>query len=130
MKLKITIVKKFSPEEVFGHEVKRTSGEVVPLCGLEERDYIVEHQFKMPEGFCGKADPGVDQNCPGAWRGGGHRAPLSGYSGSAHRDVAGDKKTGGHRTGLTDGPPDSLFVNKGLFTIVLSVRCYVLSLNT
>ncbi|MHA2496897.1 MAG: TIGR04076 family protein [Candidatus Hodarchaeales archaeon] len=55
MKLKITIVKKFSPEEVFGHEVKRTSGEIVPLCGLEEREYIVEHQFKMPEGFCGKA---------------------------------------------------------------------------
>ncbi|MFW9916920.1 MAG: TIGR04076 family protein [Candidatus Thorarchaeota archaeon] len=69
MKLKITIVKKFSPEEVFGHKVKRTSGELVPLCGLEEREYIVEHQFKMPQDFCGKAWQDISRELSILWYG-------------------------------------------------------------
>jgi len=55
-KVKITIIKKFSPIDVFGHEVYSTSGTKVTTCGAfeEGQEFIVEHIDKMPEGFCGK----------------------------------------------------------------------------
>ncbi|MFX0209332.1 MAG: TIGR04076 family protein, partial [Candidatus Hodarchaeota archaeon] len=57
-KIKITIIKKFKPEEVFGHEIIRSSsGETIPPCQFFEEgdEFIAEHSFKMPEGFCGWA---------------------------------------------------------------------------
>jgi uncharacterized repeat protein (TIGR04076 family) len=56
--VKITVIKTFSPEDVFGHEVKSPKGEVVLPCnykGLEEgAEYLVE-KLEKPENFCGWA---------------------------------------------------------------------------
>jgi uncharacterized repeat protein (TIGR04076 family) len=68
-KLKITIFKKFSPEDVFGYEVKLLSGGKVPLCGLPEREYIVDHQFEMPDDFCGKAWQDMSRELALLWYG-------------------------------------------------------------
>ena len=56
-KVKITVIKKFSPIDVFGHEVYSTSGTKIVKCGAfeEGQEFIVEHIEKMPEGFCGWA---------------------------------------------------------------------------
>jgi uncharacterized repeat protein (TIGR04076 family) len=56
-KLKVTVVRKFSPEDVFGpdHGVTYYGGEI-PACGLElGQEFIVEDHRFMPEGFCGRA---------------------------------------------------------------------------
>ena len=44
-KVKITVVKKFSPIDVFGHEVYSTSGTKITRCGAfdEGQEYIVDH---------------------------------------------------------------------------------------
>ncbi|MFX0114065.1 MAG: TIGR04076 family protein [Candidatus Hodarchaeota archaeon] len=68
-KLKITIAKKFSSEDVFGHKIKRLSGGTVPICGLEEREYIVNHQFEMPNDFCGKAWQDMSRELALLWYG-------------------------------------------------------------
>ncbi|MFX1513570.1 MAG: TIGR04076 family protein [Promethearchaeota archaeon] len=55
-KIKISVVKRFSPEEVFGHEMKQSSGKVITQCTSFEdgQEFIVENLNK-PEGFCGWA---------------------------------------------------------------------------
>ncbi len=50
--LKITVVRAFSPEEVFGHEFRMASGEPVPKCQLEEGQSWTTDGWNMPEGFC------------------------------------------------------------------------------
>ncbi|MHA2009480.1 MAG: TIGR04076 family protein [Promethearchaeota archaeon] len=54
-KIKITVIRRFSPEEVFGHEMKYTSGEKVAPCsrnGLSEgMEWVVEY-MQRPENFC------------------------------------------------------------------------------
>ncbi len=56
-RVKITVIKKFSPIDVFGHEIYTTSGKKVTTCGTfdEGQEFIVDHISKMPEGFCGWA---------------------------------------------------------------------------
>lgn len=56
-KVKIIVIKKFSPIDIFGHEVYSTSGTKITTCGAfdEGQEFIVEHIEKMPEGFCGWA---------------------------------------------------------------------------
>jgi uncharacterized repeat protein (TIGR04076 family) len=57
-KIKITVVRRYSPEEVFGHQmVRSSSGEAIPTCQFFEdgQEFIAENSFKMPEGFCGWA---------------------------------------------------------------------------
>lgn len=56
-KVKITVIRKFSPEEVFGHGmIRQSTGESVPTCSLERgREFIVENHLEIPEGFCGQA---------------------------------------------------------------------------
>ncbi len=51
-KIKITVIKKFSPKDVFGHEYKTPTGEVVDKCSLEEAQEWISENGKMPEGFC------------------------------------------------------------------------------
>ena len=48
-KVKITIIKKFSPIDVFGHEVYSTSGTKITTCGTfeEGQEFVVEHIEKM-----------------------------------------------------------------------------------
>lgn len=61
-KIKITVIRRFSPEEVFGHEMKYPSGEKMAPCsrnGLSEgTEWIVEY-LQKPEDFCVWAWPDV-----------------------------------------------------------------------
>ncbi|MFW9800182.1 MAG: hypothetical protein ACFFD9_07095, partial [Candidatus Thorarchaeota archaeon] len=57
-RMKITVIRKYSPEEVFGHQMARSSsGKAIPPCQFfeEGQEFIAEHSFKMPDGFCGWA---------------------------------------------------------------------------
>jgi uncharacterized repeat protein (TIGR04076 family) len=51
-KLKITVVRAFSPEEVFGREFRNSFGDVVEKCDLEEGQSWISTNYKIPEGFC------------------------------------------------------------------------------
>ncbi|MFX1378670.1 MAG: TIGR04076 family protein [Promethearchaeota archaeon] len=54
-KIKITVIKRFSPEDVFGHQYKTPSGRIVEKCPLKEgQEWIVEGGA-MPEDFCSGA---------------------------------------------------------------------------
>ena len=54
-KLKITVIKKFHPEEVFGHDMS-WNGEVLGKCPIEVgEEYIMDHHLNRPEGMCGRA---------------------------------------------------------------------------
>jgi len=51
-KVKITVVKNFSPEEVFGEKFYRPSGKEIVKCGYKEGDSYISIDGNMPEGFC------------------------------------------------------------------------------
>ena len=56
-KLKVTVIRKFTPEDVFGpnHNITYNGGEI-PACPLElGREFIVGDHRDRPEGFCGRA---------------------------------------------------------------------------
>ncbi|MFX0061884.1 MAG: TIGR04076 family protein [Candidatus Hermodarchaeota archaeon] len=56
-KIKITVIKKYRPEEVFGHEMRQSSsGEKIPPCQFfEEGQEFITNSFTRPEEFCGWA---------------------------------------------------------------------------
>jgi len=56
-RVRVTVIKKFSVEDVFGENHSITyNGEPIPACGLEEgEEFIVENHLFRPEGFCGRA---------------------------------------------------------------------------
>ena len=58
VKIKITVIRTFSPEEVFGQEMKYPNGKVVTPCdhnGLSKgKEWVVEN-LEKPENFCGWA---------------------------------------------------------------------------
>lgn len=52
-KVKITVIKQFSPEDVLGHEFIRPDGNPINKCGMKEGlEFIVGETGDMPEGFC------------------------------------------------------------------------------
>ncbi|MBA7614245.1 hypothetical protein ES703_21508 [subsurface metagenome] len=51
-KIKITVIKRFSPEDVFGHEYKTPTGKVVEKCSFEDGQEWISENREMPEGFC------------------------------------------------------------------------------
>ncbi|MFX1475532.1 MAG: TIGR04076 family protein [Promethearchaeota archaeon] len=52
-RVKVTVIKKYSPEDIFGHEMRRQDGKRIPVCGLEVgEEFIVDSHLKMPEDFC------------------------------------------------------------------------------
>ena len=54
--VKITVVKKFKPEDILGHSVKRDTGENIGYCSLEiGEEFIMDHHLNMPKDFCGRA---------------------------------------------------------------------------
>jgi uncharacterized repeat protein (TIGR04076 family) len=54
-KLRVTVIKKFSPVEIFGHEIMR-DGKILQPCGHKEGDeFIVDHHLDRPKDFCGQA---------------------------------------------------------------------------
>ena len=58
-KVKITVIKRFGPEDVFGpgHNLKTLSGRPITKCSMFEEgtDFIVDDIEHMPKGFCGWA---------------------------------------------------------------------------
>jgi len=74
-KIKITVVKTFSPTDVLGHEFIREDGSPITKCGMEEGDeFIVNENGNMPEGFCHHAWYGLYKNvsilrCGGNFKG-------------------------------------------------------------
>ncbi|MHA1354122.1 MAG: TIGR04076 family protein [Candidatus Heimdallarchaeota archaeon] len=59
-KVKITVVKNFQPEEVFGKKFYRPSGKEIVSCGFQKDDeYFVGEQGDKPEGFCHHAWYGI-----------------------------------------------------------------------
>ena len=58
VQIKITVIRTFRPEEVFGHEMKYPNGKVVTPCdheGLSEgKEWVVEN-LEKPDNFCGWA---------------------------------------------------------------------------
>jgi uncharacterized repeat protein (TIGR04076 family) len=53
-KIRVTVLKKFNPKEVFGHDITYPRGDIVPTCHVfeEGEEFIVENVEK-PEKFCG-----------------------------------------------------------------------------
>lgn len=53
-KLKITVLKKFNPKDVFGHDYINPRGEIVTTCYVfdEGEEFIIEN-LEKPEKFCG-----------------------------------------------------------------------------
>jgi uncharacterized repeat protein (TIGR04076 family) len=53
-KVKITVIRKFNPKEVFGHEVVRhDTGNIIPTCSMEKgKEYLVDNLYEMPDDFC------------------------------------------------------------------------------
>jgi uncharacterized repeat protein (TIGR04076 family) len=58
-KVKIEVIKRFSPEDVFGldHNQRNLSGNLITKCHKlkEGEHFLVENIEMMPEGFCGWA---------------------------------------------------------------------------
>ncbi|NHJ01886.1 MAG: TIGR04076 family protein [Candidatus Heimdallarchaeota archaeon] len=52
-KLKVSVVRRFKPEEVFGQEMTSPSGKVISVCSLFEdgQEFLVE-EMKKPKDFC------------------------------------------------------------------------------
>jgi len=52
-RIRITVVKKFSPRDVIGRDFIRPTGEPIPICWLDEgTEFIVEENGRMPDDFC------------------------------------------------------------------------------
>lgn len=54
-KLKITVMKTCSPEEIFGHRMLR-DGKTIQACSYEVgEEFIMDNHLDRPKGFCGRA---------------------------------------------------------------------------
>jgi uncharacterized repeat protein (TIGR04076 family) len=56
-KVKVTVIRKFTPEDVFGpdHGITYDGGKI-PACPLElGQKFIVDSHLDRPKGFCGRA---------------------------------------------------------------------------
>ena len=62
-KIKITVIKQFSPTDVIGEEFFRADGKPITKCGMQEGlEFIVDDTGDMPEGFCHHAWYGLYKN--------------------------------------------------------------------
>ena len=52
-RIKLTVVKQFSPEDVLGHEFVKPDGNPITKCDMKEGlEFIIDESGNMPEGFC------------------------------------------------------------------------------
>ena len=59
-KVKITVVKNFTAEEVFGEKFYKPSGKEIVPCGFKKgEEFMVDETGSMPEGFCHHAWYGI-----------------------------------------------------------------------
>ena len=71
-KIKITVIKKFGPEDVIGEQFIRPNGLPIEKCYLEEgREFWVNDSMDMPEDFCHHAWFGLYKNISVLKYGGG-----------------------------------------------------------
>jgi uncharacterized repeat protein (TIGR04076 family) len=71
-KVKITVVKKFSPIDVLGEDFIRPDGRPIPICWLKEGEkFVVDESGNMPAGFCHHAWYGLYKNVSILRNGGG-----------------------------------------------------------
>jgi len=71
-KVKLTVIKKYSPKDILGEDFIRPDGRPIPICGLEVgAEYIVDETGNMPEGFCHHAWFGLYKNVSILRNGGG-----------------------------------------------------------
>ena len=55
-KIKISVIKRFSPVDVFGHEMRSPSGKDITVCqSFEDNQEFYVNDLEKPEGFCGWA---------------------------------------------------------------------------
>lgn len=55
VKIRITVMKAFSPEDVFGEPYTTPSGKTVEKCRFESGQTWVSEGMRKPDGFCGWA---------------------------------------------------------------------------
>ncbi len=71
-KVKLTVIKKFEPKDILGHDFIRPSGKPIVSCGFEVgEEFIVNETGNMPEGFCHHAWYGLYKNVSVLKNGGG-----------------------------------------------------------
>ena len=71
-KVKITVIKKYSPKDILGEEFIRPDGRSIPICGFDiGEEFIVDESGNMPEGFCHHAWYGLYKNVQVLKYGGG-----------------------------------------------------------
>ncbi|MFW9964401.1 MAG: TIGR04076 family protein [Candidatus Sifarchaeia archaeon] len=53
-RIRVTVLKKFNPKDVFGHDYVNPRGEIVPACYVfdEGEEFLIDN-LKKPEKFCG-----------------------------------------------------------------------------
>ncbi len=71
VKVKITVIKNFSPEDVFGEKEKIPSDQITTPCTTvkEGQEFVVE-KIDKPEGFCGWAWRDIFKDVSVLWFGG------------------------------------------------------------
>ena len=53
-KVRITVIKKFKPNEVFGQDFKNPKGEIVSECSIfNEGQIMISEDAEKPDSFCG-----------------------------------------------------------------------------
>ena len=71
-KVKITVVKQFSPKDIIGEEFIRADGSPIKKCGMKEGlGFTVIESGDMPAGFCHHACYGLYKNVSVLQCGGG-----------------------------------------------------------
>jgi len=78
--LKITVVKTFTPEDVFGpnHGITRNGQPFIPCDHKEGEEFIVKNQYEIPEGFCERAWHDLYSTIMVYYHGGDYRFPSPG----------------------------------------------------
>ncbi len=75
VKVKLTVIKKYSPKDILGEEFIRPDGRPISICWLDVgREFIVDETGHMPEDFCHHAWYGLYKNvnilrCGGGFEG-------------------------------------------------------------
>ncbi len=80
--VKITVVRKFTTEDVFGPDHGITwNGNPIPACGHEVgEEFIMDHHLDRPEGLCGRAWQDLYTTLMVYFNGGDYEFPAPGYT--------------------------------------------------
>ncbi|MHA1198843.1 MAG: TIGR04076 family protein [Candidatus Heimdallarchaeaceae archaeon] len=71
-KVKLTVIKKYSPKDILGEDFIRPDGRPIPICWLDVgKEFIVDETGSMPDEFCHHAWFGLYKNIQILKNGGG-----------------------------------------------------------